>query len=87
MRKYAHRSDPKFRFVQPLIESVLSSTETRIVSPDFPKSNILQMLEFLDHVEGGNFDTKVGIPTKKFTEILIGNLDEKSMLKFLKKVK
>lgn len=87
LRKYAVRSDPNFRFVQPLTKTLIAATEKRFSEPSFPRSVTLQVLEKLDTIEKGNFDTRVGITDKKLSEILIKSLDEDALEEFIERVR
>lgn len=86
IRKYAHRVDPKFRHIHLLIQTFLQTVQQRFTTDNFSdQSEILRILNLLDTVEDGDFDTKVGVQIR-FSEFLISRLNDESFEIFLDKV-
>lgn len=85
IRKYAHRTDPKLRAHQQLIEAVLTAMQERITSGAFTSDRLVQLLTLIDTTEGGDFDTKVGAPVR-FTEFLLGRLEDNDKKTYISKV-
>lgn len=81
-RKYSHRSDPLYKGHQELIAEALESFKSRV--EEFSSSEVLNLIELIDSVEKGDFDSKVGLPSR-LTEFLVSKLNQQDFEAFAQK--
>ena len=51
-----------------------------------PSADVLRLVDLIDQVEQGDFDTRVALP-QRFTEALVAQLDDAKYLQFAKRVR